>query len=103
DTPAGFAKPTTEEVITFRAIGLRPSAVLRDVRRTVERPQVRLADYRVRMTREGEYGVATFLVEPSGLSEYELRFDRGTTPLGIRVGGADVSPVPEDGTRLKIA
>lgn len=102
ETPTGFAKPTTEEVVTFRAVGLQPSAVLRDVRRTVERPQVRLADYRVRLTPEGEYGVATFLVESSGLSEYNLRFERGTMPLAIRVGGADLTPPHDVGELLKI-
>jgi hypothetical protein len=64
--------------------------VLRDVRRGVGQPYVRLADHRVRSTLDGEQGVTTLLVEPSGASTFTLLMPAGTEPLRVRAGGADV-------------
>jgi len=101
--PAGFAKPTTEEVVTFRAVGPRPSAVLRDVRRGVGKPFVRLADHRVRFGVDGEQGLTTFLVEPAGLTELSLRMPTDVETLLVRAGGSDCVVTTGEAGLLKLA
>lgn len=89
--PNGFSKPTTEDVVTYRALGPMPTATLLEVRRGSGRPTVRLADHRLRVSVGQEEGVSTWLVEPSGAAEFTLVVPPATELLAVRSGGADVA------------
>lgn len=91
--PSGFPKPTTEEVVTYRALDVQPTATLREVRRGAGRPTVRLADHRIRAAFADYDGVSTWLVEPSGAAEFMLVVPQNTELLAVRSGGADVAMI----------
>jgi hypothetical protein len=103
EIPEGFAKPATDEVLTYRAIGPLPRAYLRDVRRGTGSAFVRLADHFVRTSSGGDTGVSNWLVEPAGATEFALQLPAGARLLHVRVGGADVDPQRGDDGRLRIA
>jgi hypothetical protein len=91
--PNGFSKPTTDDVVTYRALGPNPAATLREVRRGTGRPMVRLAEHRLHTAAMGEDGVSTWLVEPSGATEFRLLVPAGTELLAVRSGGVDAVPI----------
>ena len=100
--PAGFSKPTAEDVVTYRALGPEPSATLREVRRGTGRPTVRLADHHIRKSSDGDECVSTWLVDPSGSSELTLRSTRKLQLLSVRAGGVDVVPTVVDDLAVRI-
>ncbi len=97
--PAGYGEPDIESYVCYRAVPRRFQATIKDVQLESGIPRVTLTDIHIDFDRDGSVlGVATFDLEPAGLSECRLELPAGYEPVHVTVANLPVEPDrPEDG------
>jgi len=91
--PPGFGEPDLESYVSYRAGPSRFQAVIKDVQPKSGVPRVALADIHVDFDRDGSVlGVATFDLEPAGLSDCKLELPAGYKPVHVTVANLPAEP-----------
>ncbi len=91
--PTGFGAPATAAINwkAYDVVGGSFQATSRIADQPLSQPGVRLASFTVRIEADGEYrGLATWALDPGGLSQLPLRLPTGAEALSCRVLGQSV-------------
>jgi hypothetical protein len=103
--PDRYGPPNFPSYVTYRAIGPRFQATIKDVKIESGSPQVRLADVAVQVRADGSvFGTATFDLEPAALTACDLELPEDYELVHVNVAHlpAFAEPLGEQRWRLRL-